>query len=58
MDRSISNNASIRRTTSIAMDESGISFLPWALAPGVQAITPLVINKLHTHTRHAAVLES
>ena len=31
MDRSISNSASIRRTTSIAIGESGISFLPAAL---------------------------
>lgn len=31
MEDSISNSASIRRTTSIAIGESGISFLPAAL---------------------------
>lgn len=36
MERSISNSASIRRTTLIAMGESGISFLPAALRRALQ----------------------
>lgn len=50
MERSISNNASIRRTTSIAIGESGISLLPAALRRAFSSMSAMTKNgRRHIH---------
>ena len=54
MDRSISNSASMRRTISIAIGDSGISFLPAALRRAFSSMSAMAKNGRRACTQHAA----
>jgi hypothetical protein len=54
MERSISNKASIRRTTSIAIGESGLSRLPAALRRAFSSMSAMTKNGRRACAQHAA----
>lgn len=58
LGRSISNSASIRRTTSTAMGESGTSFLPLALRRAFSSISSMAKNGAFQVTSEAHVLSA
>jgi hypothetical protein len=54
IDCSMANSASMRRATSMAIGESGISFFPAALRRAFSSISAMTKNGRRACTQHAA----